>query len=298
MAAKSDRVKFTYYFEIAALRSACALFRLLGVDRASALSGFLWRHLAPFNARHRRADRHLRYAMPALSADERAAILGDMWENLGRTTAEALLIPMIVAQPWRFTLSERLVKAVEGCRGRGVLFCSLHQGNWELVAYGARLVGFPIAAVYKRLHNPLSEAYLRTLRAPLYDVGLMEAGGTSALRLRSLLRAGRAIAMLSDLPDRTGLRAPFFGHPANLSTFPVAMARRLALPLIAGRCLRVDGATFLIDGVRLDPPETDDVDADIAAGARRLHAEFEDWIRERPSQWMWATRKWGRDTPA
>ena len=98
--------------------------------------------------------------------------------------------------------------------------------------------------------------------------------------------------MMADLPDGTGLVAPFFGHPALLSKLPVIMARRLGLPLVVAHCQRTGGAKFRIDGERLDLSHTDDPDADIEQATLALHAVFETWIRNAPGQWMWATRKW------
>ena len=45
-------------------------------------------------------------------------------------------------------------------------------------------------------------------------------------------------------------------------------------------------------------PEDDDVDADVLAGTIALHGAYEGWIRERPAEWMWSIRKWGRKPEA
>ena len=68
---------------------------------------------------------------------------------------------------------------------------------------------------------------------------------------------------LSDLPDGTGLTLPFLGRPSKLASLPVALARRLGIPLVIGRCIRLGGVRFRIDGQLLDMPRTDDVEADI-----------------------------------
>jgi KDO2-lipid IV(A) lauroyltransferase len=50
---------------------------------------------------------------------------------------------------------------------------------------------------------------------------------------------------------------------------------------------------FYIETERIEVPRTADRDADIAEATRRIHALFEQWIREHPEQWMWAHRRWG-----
>lgn len=230
--------------------------------------------------------------MPDLTAAERSSILSEMWENLGRTFAEGLLLPEVALQPERVAMSDKLTADIRAIGAGGAVFCSLHQGNWELLAIGCAMVGKPVAGVYRSLKNPLSEAYFRSRREKAYPAGLVAAGATSVLRLRSLARGGAAIAMMADLPDGTGIRAPFLGGSSSLSKLPVTLARHLGLPLVVARCRRLDGVHFFIEGQRLDLAHTDNPEVDVAEGARTLHATFETWIRSEPGQWMWATRKW------
>lgn len=289
---RQARTQAGFWLEYAGLRAVVGLLGLLGVDRASSFMGFLWRRFARFNPRHARAEQHLALAMPELTPHERTAILLDMWENLGRTFAEGLLLPEIVDSPGRIVMGESLAEEIRTIGAGGAVLCSLHQGNWELLAVGSIGLGKPVAGVYRPLKNPLSEAYFRSRREKAYPGGLVAAGTSSVLHLRSLARGGVAIAMMADLPDGTGIVAPFFGHSALLSKLPVTLARRLGLPLVVAHCQRTDGAHFRIDGERIELPHTEDADADVEQATLALHAVFETWIRNAPGQWMWATRKW------
>lgn len=282
----------SFWLEYAGLRAVVALLGLLGVDRASALMGRLWRWFARFNPRHHRAELNLAFALPELSSAQRAGVLADMWENLGRTFAEGLLLPEIMHSTQRVTMESQFSDDLQKMQDKGVVFCSLHQGNWELLAVGCAQIGKPVAGAYRPLKNPLAEAYFLSRRELAYPAGLVAAGTSSILRLRSLARGGAAIAMMADLPDRTGVRAPFFGSPSFLSKLPVTLARHLDLPLVVARCRRTDGANFLIEGKQLSLSHSEDPDADVVDGTRALHAVFEQWIRDEPGQWMWATRKW------
>ena len=75
------------------------------------------------------------------------------------------------------------------------------------------------------------------------------------------------------------------------------IARRLGVPLIVGRAIRLEGATFAIDGLEVEIPYTDDVSDDVLKTVQQIHRKFEEWIREYPGQWMWVQDKWrhGRD---
>ena len=86
-----------YGFEHAMFQTAGALFRRLGLERASGFSGAIWRRLAPLSKRHGRALGHLAVSLPEKTAAEREAIVRAMWENLGRNFAEAFFLREIAS---------------------------------------------------------------------------------------------------------------------------------------------------------------------------------------------------------
>ncbi len=282
--------RISWRLQYVLLLAVVALLRLLGIDRASAMMGWFWRHLAPFNRRHGRARAHLAAAMPELSAAARERILADMWENLGRTAAETILLPDLLREPDRITCAvpaEELAKARDGA-----VFVSLHTGNWEVVSLPLRDAGFAVKALYKPLSNPLVEDWLRARREPIYPGGLIGRQHGIAVKLRSLVRAGSILAIIADQTDRTAITVDFFGRPARAMPFPALLARRLGMPLFVGRTIRTRGAHFRIEGRWLEVPHTTDAEADVATLTRSIHALWEDWIRQYPAQWMWAHRKW------
>jgi len=284
------RRRLSWRLEYVALRAVAALLGALGLDRASAFMGWCWRHLAPFNARHARAESHMALALPHLGAAERRVILGDMWENLGRTAAETILLPRLLAEPERVVCTvppEELEKA-----RAGAVFVSLHTGNWEVVSLPLHQIGIETKALYKPLSNPHVEDWLRERRAPLYPGGLIGRQHGIAVKLRSIARAGSVLAIIADQTDRTAITVDFFGRPARAMPFPAMLARRLGLPLFVGRTVRTQGVHFRIEGRWLEVPHGADAEADVAALTRAIHEVWEGWIRECPAQWMWAHRKW------
>jgi KDO2-lipid IV(A) lauroyltransferase len=73
---------------------------------------------------------------------------------------------------------------------------------------------------------------------------------------------------------------------------PASFARRMRVPIVAGRADRLRGAHFRITAYRVEQAETDDRRADVAETTRRINALFEGWIRERPDLWFWVHRRW------
>lgn len=266
--------------------------RALGVDRASAVSGWCWRRLAPLNKRHVRATSQMRESLPHLSEPEIARNLDAMWDNLGRTTAEAFLIANLVADASRFEIGEDTREAVRIAKERGAVFVSLHQGNWELASPLLDRLGLPVAGVYQRLQNPYVEANASAYRKPFYKLGLFSKGHDTARQLLRIVGQRGTVTIMADLRDLTGLYVPFFGRPAPSTAFPALLARGRGVPLFAGVVLRTEGARFRIRTIEVPVPVTEDREADILAATAAIQRTFEDFVHDNPGQWMWGHRRY------
>jgi Kdo2-lipid IVA lauroyltransferase/acyltransferase len=280
------------WLEGIALHTAIWLFRLIPVDIASHLMGFFWRKLAPLNARHKRAIRHLALAYPDMSHKDREKIVLGMWENLGRVAAETFHVDRLLKQDFRFEAvpdetTEQVLRGETAC-----LFVSFHSANWELCVQPAVRQGVKITGVYQQLRNPESDKALRSLRRDLYKGGLLSKGHQTARKILSTLKSGGVVAMMGDLRETRGIQVPFFGQMAYANTVPASLARACNVPIVLGRVIRKDGVNFRIETKTVFVPTTDDRQADIEATTSEMHSIFEDWIREHPEQWMWIHRKW------
>ncbi|WP_460451555.1 lysophospholipid acyltransferase family protein [Alsobacter sp. SYSU BS001988] len=279
--------------EYAGFLIVAALFRALPIDVASGFSGWIWRSVAPHLRRHARADRNLAASMPELSPQQRARILDEMWDMLGRTFAEAFHLAEIMDDPTRLRIDvgddvKALLKGGQGC-----VVAFPHMGNWEVASIAARLQGAEIAGVYQRLKNPLVDRAVTRMREPFYPRGLFSKSRDAVIQLKRVLRTGGAVALLADLRDMRGISVPFFGRPAPSTPFPGLLVRSHGAPLILGRVVRLEGARFRVEAEVVPTPSTADRAADVEAVTALIHARFESWIRENPGQWMWGHRRWG-----
>jgi KDO2-lipid IV(A) lauroyltransferase len=280
-----------YSGEYAVLRVMLGIFSVLGVDRASGFSGWLWQTIAPHTRRHAAALRHLEVAFPAMSDTERERITRDVWNNLGRTFAEALLIRDVAKDQSRIRLrSPEVMKRIAQAKGR-VVVTSAHYANWELIAPVFKAAGYPMAFIYQRVKNPMSERHLRALRLNFFSGGVYPKGDTAPRRLIAWLKNGNPVLILAD--QRTGdLSTEFFGHAAPTTPLPAFMARSFNAPLIAARLVRTKGAHFDLYLEEIAVPRTKDAKKDVAQTSQKIQAVFETWIRDLPGQWMWAHRRW------
>lgn len=284
------QITFRHRLEYAGFLLVAWFFRALPVETASNVGGRLWRWIAPLIRRHRRAVAQLRAAFPEKSEAECERIARDMWEGLGRVFAETFHLDEIVAQG-RITADPASFAALP--ENRSFIAAAPHQGNWEIAVAGLLQFGGRGAGIYQRLKNPLADAYLRRMRAPLYPGGLWPKQDDAARLALRHLRRGGVLATMADLRDNTGVPTPFFGRPAPTSTFPAFAARATGVPLLAAEIVREPGVRFTISLTPVPVPRTQDRNADILAGTTALHAAFEASIRRHPEQWMWVHRRWG-----
>ena len=70
-------------------------------------------------------------------------------------------------------------------------------------------------------------------------------------------------------------------------------AVRDGVPLVPVRCERLEGARFRVTFYPpLAAPRTGDRAADVDATLRKVNETLEDWIRDRPEQWLWVHHRW------
>src|SRR5690554_2643290 len=108
--------------------------RLLKMERASALGGWLLKTLGPRTGTHRTVTRNLRIAFPDMPVAEREALAIAAWEQTGRTFAETAVMDQLTLASGRVEVvgMERLHAIRDS--GRPVVLVSGHLANFELMA--------------------------------------------------------------------------------------------------------------------------------------------------------------------
>ena len=282
-----------YALEYAGFVLASQILSHLGIERASWLSGSLWRLVAPRFRRHARALANLERALPQTTPAEREAIADAMWENLGRTFGEAFHLDAI-ANSDRITFENLDALETWARRDGGKVACAAHLANWELAILGITKRGMKPWSIYQRIKNPLVDRRVAAMRGFLYTGGLVQKNPTLPRLLMKVLREGGTIGFLSDLREFSGIEVPFFGIPAPTTTFPALLARSVGAPILMVRMRRVGRAARFVQSFELiETPHTDDRKADVAATTAMIQAAVERYIRDAPEQWMWAHRRWG-----
>lgn len=271
-------------------------FRLLGIDAASAIGGFIGRQIFyRVGGVMNRARENLRAAYPDMKPDEMERIIREMCDNLGRTVAEYPHLDKLKlhgSNP-RLEIAGKDIADAEIARGKGVMFISGHFANWEGMPVMAAQLGYDGGLVYRPPNNPYVDKYISRMRASAGPKVQIGKGAQGTRKIFTMLRRGLCILLLVDQKTEQGVLAPFFGRPAPTTPAPAALALKLGSTLLPASNERLGGARFRMT---VHPPiqytPTGDHDADILALTEKINAAMEAAVRARPSQWLWIHRRW------
>lgn len=290
--------KLRYFGESAVFFAFIGLFRLLGVDMASALGGWIGRNIFYRTRITDRGRENLRAAYPSTSEAETERALLAMWDNLGRTVAEYAHLDKFHftgANP-RIEVAnmESAVRVI--AQGKGILFVSGHFGNWEIMPIAATEYGLEGGLVYRPLNNPYVDRWMVAQRRKHGPADQISKGAQGTKRIFTLLRAKKSIFLLVDQKTSEGVPAPFFGRTAMTTPAPAALALKLGSVILPVSNERLNGARFRMtvhDPIAFEP--SGDHDRDVLALTAAINAAMEKCVRYRPSQWLWIHRRWPKD---
>lgn len=270
----------------------CGLCLALGPRLASDMGGFIFRHLGPRLGASKRARLNLAAALPGLDETARAAILLEMWDNLGRVAAEYPHLRSIWKRGWVEIEGEHHVRALQAA-GQGAILWSAHLANWEIFGVAANDWGIPLNLVYRAPNNPHVARLLARLRA-IPEAQLIPKGGKGGLEILRKLKAGGYIGMLMDQKLNDGMAIPFFGRDAMTAPAIVQLSARLGVPAMGVRIERLGRAPRF--RITCAPPAVLDTGDDREAGTKdrltEINATIESWVRAAPGQWLWLHRRW------
>ncbi len=247
--------------------------------------------------RRRVVAANLALAFPEKSEEERRAIARATYRNLGRAAPELLLAPGLGQGELERLFAYEGWERFEAARaqGRGVIACTAHLGNFELLAAAHNLKGVPITMITRRMGRlAANEAWRRARRRAGVEELVASKGETLGAAVRAL-RAGRVLAVVIDQnqPRHRAVFPTFFGVPAATSPAPAILALRTGAPAIFVVDVALGGGRHrvIIEGP-LQVPRSGDRERDVLAFLQDLNDRLERVVRAHPDQWYWLHRRW------
>ena len=238
---------------------------------------------------------NLSFAFPNQSTAERSRIIDGVFRNIARLLVAMARFPDIGEANVSGWISYQGLEHYRGAKagGRGVLIATAHLGNWELSAFAHALMTEPINVMVRALDNPLIDRLVEERRTLSGNRLIFKKDGARAV-VRAL-RNGEAVGILIDqnTAPGEGVFIDFFGKAACAGSAFVKLAHHSGAPVIPGFAFWDESSKRYI--LRFYPEV--EMTGDEAADTQRIHARFEEIIRQYPDQWMWIHRRWKTRPP-
>lgn len=274
--------KIRYLIEAILLAILMGVSKILPVQWASNFGGWVGRNLGPRLAASRKAVNNIKASLPDNDAD---IILRGMWDNLGRVMMEYPHLEHIARDRTEFVGLDILEKYKDSA----AIFFTAHLANWEIPPVAAfTQLGLKFTSVYRAPNNPLSDKMLMRARSLKGELQAIPKSKSGTRNLVKILKENGHIGLLIDQKYNEGIEADFFGRPAMTSPAFVQLAQKFDCPLIPIKIERLKNINFRI--TILPPLEIKDKSIEVIVA--ESHSLLEEWIKEKPEQWLWLHRRW------
>lgn len=253
------------------------------------LVGWVFSHLiAPVAGWRKRVQSNLAYIHPDMSGAEVNRIAKAVTNNMGRTLIEiysgeefiAHAKPAEIVGPGLPALME--AKASK----RPVVFVTAHLGNYDVIRSKLSRDGFPMAALYRPMKNPLFHAHylkaISTIAKPVFPTD-----GKGIAGLVKHLKDGGCLGIVADVGSRKAPVLEFFDKPAHTPLSSAEWALKynaLLIPIFGIR--NADGFSFT---VHVDAPIPEGEPAEMM---QTYNDAVEAIVMKHPDQWFWVHRRW------
>jgi len=181
---------------------------------------------------------------------------------------------------------------------RGVVMALYHFGNWEVCADWFARHGYQIAAVAKKMKNPLADRLFLNARTH-NGLQILYKTKANSPRIWKFLRDDHLLYLLADQDARrNGIFVKFFDQWSSSYRGPALFTLRQKAPLIAAHCLLDEGGKYTICFKRIDTKIPLEYKSEpVKYLTQQLTSYFEEQIQNCPEQYYWFHRRWKTKPP-
>jgi KDO2-lipid IV(A) lauroyltransferase len=230
-------------------------------------------------------------------SDEKAReIAKESVTRFGRMLIEVLRYPLITKDNFRelvhFEGLEHLEKAY--AEGHGVIMCTAHYGNWEMLGASMALLGYPILSITRKQNDGQMDKFINDYRRMVGQHVTYNHGRNSMLTIGRYLKEKHLVGILYDQDSaHSGEHLEFFGKPSRVPDGAAHLARVFKAPIIPlFMHNNADGTLTAVIHPAIHAVKTTDRNENVHVIMRELIAIAEEEIRKDPAMWFWVHDRW------
>lgn len=264
------------------------ILKILPFRISSYLCGSLMYLIAPLTSYNSRVKKHMKIAFPQKSIHEINKLTRQHWFMLGQTIGEMPHINHLIK------IGHLKTEGLEKIKNGPAILVGAHMGNWEFLLRVGDLAGRRAGYVFRPINNWILNK-IQIHRNKDANADFYKKGRLAAIGMASKLKNAEVVGLTGDQLLREGIQVPFFGIKTPTPQAAAVMALKWNVPIYMVRIERFKGIKFRMTiEERLQFPKNLDKEKAIFEITRLISQRIEEWIIDRPEQWLWAHRRWGK----
>ena len=264
------------------------ILKILPFRISSYLCGSLMYLIAPLTSYNSRVKKHMKIAFPQKSIHEINKLTRQHWFMLGQTIGEMPHINHLIK------IGHLETEGLEKIKNGPAILVGAHMGNWEFLLRVGDLAGRRAGYVFRPINNWILNK-IQIHRNKDANADFYRKGRLAAIGMASKLKNAEVVGLTGDQLLREGIQVPFFGIKTPTPQAAAVMALKWNVPIYMVRIERFKGIKFKMTiEERLQFPKNLDKEKAIFEITRLISQRIEEWIIDRPEQWLWAHRRWGK----
>ena len=185
-------------------------------------------------------------------------------------------------------------EGLEKIKNGPAILVGAHMGNWEFLLRVGDLAGRRAGYVFRPINNWILNK-IQDYRNKDANADFYRKGRLAAIGMAGKLKNGEVVGLTGDQLLREGIMVPFFRIKTPTPQAAAVMALKWDVPIYMVRVERFKGIKFKMtveDKIKI--PKNLDKDKATYEITRSISKRIEEWITDKPEQWLWAHRRWGK----
>ena len=264
------------------------ILKILPFRISSYLCGSLMYLIAPLTSYNSRVKKHMKIAFPQKSIHEINKLTKQHWFMLGQTIGEMPHINHLIK------IGRLETDGLEKIKTGPAILVGAHMGNWEFLLRVGDLADRRAGYVFRPINNWILNK-IQIHRNKDANADFYRKGRLAAIGMASKLKSGEVVGLTGDQLLREGIMVPFFETKTPTPQAAAVMALKWNVPIYMVRIERFKGMKFKMtieDKIKI--PKNLDKEKAIYTITKMISTRIEEWIIDKPEQWLWAHRRWGK----
>lgn len=223
-------------------------------------------------------------------------IAEDSLHRFGRMVVEVLRFPLLNKDNIHELVQVEGLEYLERAyaEDRGVIMCTGHYGNWELLGATVALHGYPMLSITRKQNNSYMDKAINEFRQMVGQEVTYNRGGHGLLAISRMLKEKHLLGVLYDQDTNDdGVEIELFGKRSIIPLGAAALSRIYGSPILPIFLHNNDDGTCT---AKIYPPlytpRTKDKQQDFYDVTKKLVDVLEQEITAHPEMWFWVHDRW------